>query len=358
MRLRPITVGILFLVSSGCASISDVDTALKEPAAAAKSAAEIATQSEQDVLKLVALGSARYEGSLDLATLICNPASGPDVAISNLTTFSSALATIDDVAKKPKDTSYGALLGKIGEDDKAAAKNYEEDRRKSVKTRDQDRERCVQLFSADVDPTTLVHVPPAGEGAAAIAGATATFAAIDSLLKTILGAYEEAKREAAIKAAITHLLPQMQDAVTSLEAPRNDAFGAQVVYQMSGAAEQMDRTAFGATITLHRWWTAMSIMGRWNELAPCRDFSHMTDCVKNPRMQAAANDLAAGVFQYRSLAKIDTDKVIDALQKGVDRTKSSLDGKSIKDIFDGLSEIGGALGDVGKSYSAYEKARG
>jgi hypothetical protein len=84
----------------------------------------------------------------------------------------------------------------------------------------------------------------------------------------------------------------------------------------------------------------------------------MTDCVKNPRMQAAADDLAASVLQYRSLAKIDTDKVIDALQKGVERTKSSIDGKSIKDIYDGLSEIGGALGDVGKSYSAYEKARG
>jgi hypothetical protein len=358
MRLRPISVGILLLVSSGCASVSDVDTALKKPAAAAKSASDVATQSELDVVKLVALGSARYDGSLEIATLICNPASGPDVAISNLTTFSSALTTIDDVAAKPKDTSYGALLGKIGEDDKAAAKNYEEDRRKSVKERDQDRERCAELFTADVDPTTRIHVPPPGEAAAAVAAAAATFAAIDSLAKSILGAYEQAKRDEAIKATIKHLLPQMEDAVTSLRAPRNDAFGAQVAYQTSGAAQQMDRTAFGATITLHRWWTAMSIMGRWNELAPCRNFSYMTDCVKNPRMQAAADDLAAAVLQYRSLAKIDADKVIDALQKGVDRTKSSVDGKSIKDIFDGLSEIGGALGDVGKSYSAYEKARG
>lgn len=357
MPLRPITVGILLLVSGGCASVSDVDTALKEPAAAAKSATDIATQSELDVLKLVALGSARYEGSLDLSTLICNPASGPDLTISNLTTFSSALTAIDGVAAKPKDASYGALLGKIGEDDKAAAKNYEEDRRKSVKGRDQDRERCAQIFAADVDPTTRIHVPPSGEAAAAVAGAVATFAAIDSLLKSILGAYEDAKRDIAIKATIKHLLPQMEEAVTSLKAPRNDAFGAQVAYQTSGAAEQMDRTAFGATITLHRWWTAMSIMGRWNELAPCRNFTYMTDCVKNPRMQAAANDLAAAVLQYRTLAKIDTDKVIDALQKGVDRTKSSVDGKSIKDVCDGLSEIGGALGDVGKSYSAYEKAR-
>ena len=108
MRLRPISVGILFLVLSGCASVSDVNTALKKPAAAAKSASDVATQSELDVLKLVALGSARYEGSLEIATLICNPASGPDVAISNLTTFSSALTTAG--SQKSKSSSISIMV--------------------------------------------------------------------------------------------------------------------------------------------------------------------------------------------------------------------------------------------------------
>lgn len=345
------------LACSGCASTSSLDAVLKEPAASAKAAADIATQSEQDVLKLVALGTAKYEGTLDVASVMCYPASGPDVAASNLTTFSGALSTIDSVAAKPKDASYGAILGKIGEDNKALAKDYDEERRKLIKKRDQERERCKVFFQADTDPSTKVHVPPAG-GVKAVTGAAATFAAVEALLKSVLNAYEEAKRDEAIKATVKQLAPQMQDAVTSLKAPRDDAFGAQIVYQLGSPAEQMDRTALGATVSLHRWWTAMLIVARWNELAPCRDMAAMTDCVRNPRMQNAANEMSAAVLQYRSLAQIDTDKVLESLQKGVDRTKSSVEGRSLKDVLDGLSEVGSALSDMSKSYSAYEKARG
>jgi hypothetical protein len=42
---------------------------------------------------------------------VCAPATGPDVAGSNLATFVDALSAIDRVAAKPADTSYAAILG-------------------------------------------------------------------------------------------------------------------------------------------------------------------------------------------------------------------------------------------------------
>jgi hypothetical protein len=171
---------------AGCASISNLDSVLKPPADAATSAAAIAAQSEQDVLKLYALGSATYDGTVALASLVCTPVSGPDVANSNLTTFANSLTAIDKVAAKPADASYSAILGKIHDDDKAANTDPDAERKAAIKKRDAGRTRCAALFADDVAATTVVYTPKAGGGASLIAPALATFALLDKLVNSIL----------------------------------------------------------------------------------------------------------------------------------------------------------------------------
>jgi hypothetical protein len=358
MRVSALVAAMGVLSLSACTSVATLDTALQKPAAAAKSASEVAALSEQDVLKSIAIGAAVYDGELDLANIICYPAIGPDVVVSNLATFSDSLAAVDAVGAKPKDASLAAALARIRDDDKSGAKDYEAERTVAVKQRDRERARCTAVFGSDSDASTHLLVPPAGGGGGAALAASATFAALDSLAASLAGAVEELKRDEAVKATVRHLLPGLQAAVSSLQAPRTSGFGVQVIYATpESAAETMNRTTLGAAISLRRWWVAKAIKARWTELSPCRSSRLARRCIDDAHMQSIADDLSAAVLQYRALALIDADKVIASLQTGVSDAQKAVDAKTSKDLMDSLSEMGSAVGSIDKSYQAYAKSR-
>jgi hypothetical protein len=341
----------------GCASTADLDRVLKPPAAAAKAATDVVTQSEQDVLKLVALGAVVYPGDAKLPALACEPAAGPDVATTNLATFTDALSAIDAVAAKPADSSYAAILGKIRDDDKAASKDYDEERQEIIKKRDAGRKRCAALLQSDLDAGTQVYLPPPDRGITSVAAAASTFALLDKLANSILAAIEQQKRDTAIRETVKALIPQLREAVASLETPVTDGFGPRISYAVAeGPAEKMNRTSLGAAVSLQRWWIAQIIEANWNALSRCRGSKPTKSCLKDVRDQAHASDLSTAVLQYRALALTDTDQVIASLHKSIDGADAAMSAKGLASLLDSLSQIGATLSTISSNVSGVEKA--
>jgi hypothetical protein len=347
-----------FILFGGCTPLSNLDSALKQPVADAKSAADLVALAEQDSLKLIALGVVVPDGSVTLSSRVCRPATGPDVVGSNLATFVDALSAIDKVAAKPADSSYAAILGRIKEDKKAAIKDYEEERKESIKKRDTGRDRCDDLFAADIDPKTHAHILKAGDAGSTVAAASATFAALDKLANSILTAYEQGKRDLALKATVHDLVPQMRTSIASLETARSGGFGLQIVdFPEPSAAARMNGTAFGAAISIHRWWLAKTIQAQWVSLSRCRGAKPTMTCFESEKDQQLVNDLSAAILQYRCLALIDTDAAISSLKKAVDSAEQAGSAKTMAALLDSLSQIGNALSTISSNYTAYQKTR-
>jgi hypothetical protein len=340
----------------GCPSIDGISQALKGPVAAAKTAAEVSVSAEQDILRAELLGAIPSPTSFHLPTVICTPGVGPSTVGTNLGTFVDALATIDKVASKPANTSYAALFKKLKDNNDAQAKSYDKERDEAVAERKRDRERCQELAEADLEQSSIYSpTPVAGAG---VAKSLATFVALDELAKALLSAKVQVSTAAAVKTTVTKLSDQMDKAVVSLKAVPTDEFGPRVVFTPNDSlAAKMNGTTFGATITIRRWWVAKTVQGIATDLAQCRKGSPSTGCLSSIQQQQAADAFVTAAYQYRALARINTDTTIKLLSEGVGLARKAATDTSVTGFVDAFSSIGTALSDVNDKYNAYQKTR-
>lgn len=361
-RLNAQSIGLataacaLVLSISGCASTSAIDTAFKGPADTAKSAAASALSAEQDVLRAKALGLSPTAETL-AKYLLCDPRSGANVAATDLNVFVDALTAVDKVAEKPADTNYSTLLSKLSADRTAHVTDYKEEERKARQELVNQRMRCAALAQADLNASTFYTPAPSKQ--AAVFSALAIFAAINDLINTGLQTVEKAARAEAVQVTVDKLSVQLEDAINELSKAPNDAFGPMVHYSdHTSDAFKMNQTDLGATISLHRWWTARVAEADWNALKSCREAGKVNEtCSSDPRAIRVADDFVTAVYQYRALAPVDTQKTLEDLRKGVAAARKAAHDKSISGIIDALTGVGDSLSTLNDKYQAYLKAR-
>lgn len=354
--VRTSLITALTLPLYGCPSVDGISQALKGPVAAAKTAAEVSVSAEQDTLRAELLGVIPSPTSFHLPTVLCTPGAGPSTVGTNLGTFVDALATIDKVASKPPNTSYAALFKKLKDNNDAQAKSYDKERDEAVAERKRDRERCEDLAEADLEQSSIyAPTPIAGAG---VGKSLATFVALDELAKALLSAKVQASTSAAIKTTVIKLSDQMDKAIVSLKVAPTDGFGPRVVFTPNDSlAAKMNGTTFGATITIRRWWVARTAQGIATGLAQCRKGTPSSHCLGNIQQQQAADAFVIAAYQYRALARINTDTTIELLSKGISDARKAATDTSLTGFVDAFSSIGTALSDVNDKYNAYQKAR-
>lgn len=344
----------LFLIApclsiAACGSAGNFSRALDEPVKMANSASSIARSAESDRIKAIALGN--Y--STNLADLVCNPSSGPLTAQSNLGVFSDALDTVQKVGEKPDDTSYAGYLRSfrknsenINSEPEPIEITQKKIREKQVKLY----KKCVAHFKQDVAANNL-YTPPIKAGSTA---AVATFLSLDKLVKLTLKNIEEAQREKAVRATISEILPQLREAHKQLSAEDDKSFGMRVQYQPGVV---VDHTNLGEVVNLRRWYVAKEIDGIWQDLSVCRT-SGQLNCLKSTQTRAGVNNFAESVLNYRSLASVDSGKVLTALDQSIKKIEDVDQGKiSLAEVVDGLVAIADAVSGLDGAYKDYDKSK-
>ena len=356
MKIVITVLGCLFV--SACSTTTDFTRALDDPVKTSTQAATLADAADKDVLKATAVGW--VDGKLpEMPELVCKPWAGPSAASNDLAVFGDALDTVKRVGEKPDDTSYAGYLRQFREnaDNLVAAKAFEQiqqvARGKSVAAQN----RCLALFNADVSARPPLKSKPAPKGAAlpAIFGIVV---ALDGLVKTVLAQAENIQRQAAVRATIQNLIPQMSAAKKELAGAPTAAFGPLVQFPQSASPEAlaMNESVLGAAITVHRWFVAQTIDAEWMELKACRDARGVA-CFGQRSIQATIDDLASNVDLYRSLARIDADKILKDLGSAIDGAQKSLDSRNPASWLDALVALSDALTSISDANATFKKAK-
>ncbi len=350
---------------AGCATAKHFNKALEEPAEASGKAADVVESAAADVLRANALGL--VESPPDTPDeLVCATQEGLRASAINLRQFNVALEAVDDVATKPDDVSFAGYIAQIRKNKEALAAAGEApgaEQQAAEKQRQADYNRCKALFPADWNAGPRLTK----DGAMQLHGITPTLGivlAFRDVALALLQYGEAAQREAAIRATVARLVPQLKTSVANLRAPVNGAsFGSRVVYAapapgQSTAALEMNKSNLGAAVSIQRWMTAMQLRADWESLAPCRAAKAPLACLGKAEARATAADFAAQVAIYRNLAKIDDKKVLDALDAAVAKAEKASSGQaSLADILDALFGIGDAVADVAGKVDAVKEAR-
>ena len=291
---------------------------------------------------------------MELADIICVPQLGPQLTAQNLTAFVDALTAVDKVAEKPADASYSGYIRKFKDNKKAFDRDPAKEKADANKEIAEGQERCQAMAEADLGTASDFQQQKVRPGAAFLPG-LATFMAFDALFKSVLGAAEHAQRNAAIIATVEKLTPQLKEAVVNLRAEPNDTFGPLVAYKDPNSnAAKMEKTSLGATITIHRWMVGRRIQMLWNVTARCRTGS---PCMDNRKMTLLTDELVDSVYEYRALALVDTDKILDLLDKGIVDAEAAAKNRTLGGILDAIVGIGDTLSGINKKYEDYRKTR-
>ncbi|WP_223524003.1 hypothetical protein [Pseudomonas sp. BF-RE-24] len=334
---------------AACGSAGKFSRALDEPVKMANGASAIAALAERDRIKAIALGNPKA----NLADLVCNRSSGPLTVESNLGVFGDALDTIQKVAEKPDDTSYAGYLRsfrKNAENINSEPEPIEIIRKKMREKQVKLYQRCIGQFNQDMAANNL-YVPAIKGGSSA---AVATFLSLDKLVKLTLKYIEEAQREKAVRSTITEILPQLREAYQQLSIKEDQAFGLRVQYQPS---DNVDHTSLGEVVNIHRWYVAKEISGIWQELNGCR-VSVQLSCLNKAEIRTGVNYFAESVINYRSLASVDSGKVLAALDESIKKIEEADQGKaSLAEVVDGLVALADAMSGLDGAYKEYDKTK-
>ncbi|MGX1187459.1 hypothetical protein AB7M29_005138 [Pseudomonas sp. F-14 TE3623] len=353
MYIRHLFILALSASIVACGSASNFSRALDEPVKMANGASDIAASAENDRIKAIALGAYASQKQAPLADLVCNTDSGALTAGSNLSVFGDALDTVKKVAEKPDDTSYASYMrnfrknaDSINSKPEPVEIQLQKMRAKQLK-RDQ---RCVVQFNQDVKVKNL-YAPAIKGGSVA---AVATFLSLDKLVKLTLKYVEEAQREKAVRSTINELKSQLREAYKQLSVENDKGFGLRVEYPQGNV---VDHTSLGEVVNIRRWYVAQEINGIWLDLNGCRVSGQM-DCLKSSETRAGADDFAEAVIAYRSLASVDSGKVLSALDQSIKKIEELDQGKaSLADVVDGLVALADAVSGLDGAYKDYDKSK-
>lgn len=344
------------LLLAACSTTSDFSRGMGEPLKVLNQAAAIADGAESDVLRAHALGMSGTQSPL--SDSVCVKWAGPSVTQSGLALFADAYETVGKVAEKPTDTSYAGYIQKFRENTENGAEldvktEQEKARQKAIAKMD----RCKLLFLADIGPG--VSLAPLPTRAAALPEIFGTVLALDKLIKAGLALMEAAQREAAVRATISGLIPQMREAQQSLSAPVTAAFGPVVRFPDVTAQPvlAMNSSAVGATITIRRWFVAQQIVGQWAYLQPCRERKR-ANCLGEPEVNRVVNKLVENVARYRALSRIDSTKVLSSVDAAINAAEASLQtGKNPANLIDALVGLADAVSTISDAYVAYDATK-
>jgi len=331
---------------------------MEDPLKVVTQASLLAESAEVDVLKAYAVGMTSVHPIGGLADVVCVRWAGPSAAQSYLSVFSEGVDTVKKVGEKPVDTSYAGYIRKFRENsESAAAVDVDVERAKAAEKARLALERCKALIASDfAADKSLSPVPTRG---AAILAIVPAILALDNLIKSGLSLIEAAQREAAVRATIIGLIPQLREARTALAATPTAAFGPMVTFAADtpSVATDMNKSNLGATITLRRWFIAQQLSAQWSYLQQCRDRKRL-NCLGEPDVDRTLNKFAVNVATYRGLAKIDSTKVLAALQAAIDGAAQSLKsaGNPVN-LIDAIVGLADAFSGISDAYGSYDKTR-
>ena len=217
-------------------------------------------------------------------------------------------------------------------------------------------DRCSQLFQSDTYvENVLGPVESTGQGFGSV---TAFF----DFFKAVIAAAENAQREQAVRATAQALIPGLLDAYAQLNhAP--DLSGPHVKYVRwaNGAidkdklARDMSDTQLGAAVSVRRWFVARQITQSLNKVQRCEITG---DCLGDPLKRMALENLATDIMTYRELAAIDTDKILEALNTGIQKaSKESTSNGDWAQILDGLLGAADAIDGLNTKYDDFKTSR-
>lgn len=371
---------LFLLMCGGCASIGDINKAFEKPSAAAAKAAAIAQESDKEIIALIALGAVpvtdapnynvKDKSQVDgypSQSLICDSDAGIKNVVDNLGVFTDAITTIDRVAEGPKGGTYAAYIQKFSENQAAIKRNgidIQKEKDDAIEDAKGTRKKCYSLVEGDLvyaKATTTINANQA------FLPGLAGILSLDGLIKSILGAAEQAQRNKAIIATVKNLVPQLEDASRQLKhatnkdgklIPNGELFQFTIRYLPSGIspdAERISATTLGQAITIRRWAIAQRIKARWLDLKDCR-MTKPSPCVTDTKLRVA-DELATNIYTYRALADVDSDKLLEQLDKAIDNAKNAATTTSLAGLIDSILAIGDTLNGISDKYSGYRKTR-
>ena len=346
------------LTLAACSTTGDFTRAMDEPLKVVTQASLLAESAEVDVLKAHAVGMTSVQPIGGLADVVCVRWAGPSVAQSHLSVLSDAVDTVKKVGEKPVDTSYAGYIRKFRENsENAAPVDVDLERAKAAEKARLALQRCKDLIASDW--TADKSLSPAPTKGGTILAILPAILALDKLIKSGLSLIEAAQREAAVRATIIGLIPQLREARTALAAAPTAAFGPMVTFAPNAlsVATDMNKSNVGATITLRRWFIAQQISAQWTYLQQCRDRKR-PNCLGEPDVDRTLNTLASNIATYRGLAKIDSTKVLAALQTAIDGAEQSLKSAgNPANLIDAIVGLADAVSGISDAYGAYAKTR-
>lgn len=344
--MRTILPVTLALALGACTTINpDLTSAASRASTAAATAASV----QNDILAAKFLGMTA-KGNLgilknhELALVVCTPPSNDvDVTAKDLGAFADAINMVGKIAAKPASTTYSGYLAQFKKNQDAinAAPPDKVQNDKDEKAKDKKAQAlCAKLFETDIGVSMLQG--QAAVAPADFAPAVASVVAVDSLIKAILAAGEQAQREIAVRKALSNLTQILNDAITSLNmAPAADDY---ILAAPAGKPE----TRFGNTFAIHRWFAAQRVHVDWSRI-----MAAPTAAEKWKDVDIFVTDSTT----YQSLAAIDTDKIMTQLKSALDAATKNPDSASLGEILDGMSSVASALSGINNSYAAYRKTR-
>lgn len=344
----------------GCGAGGQFVKGMAEPVAALNSAAAVAAEAERDMLRAKLLGLVSNSIEASAGGAICELAAGPRAAQQDLGVFGDALETVKKVGEKPSDTSYAGYIRQFRKNAAATEppQSPEDRRKKEEEKRQAQFERCVNLYAADTSRETQLVNPAEARTGGGLTVLVGIVMSADGLAKAILGPFEQLQREAAVRATITHLIPQLEEARDALKNDLKGDFGARIVFGKDAheVAVRMNRNVIGATITLRRWLVARQIDAQWKQLETCRNGSQK-DCIGAPGVQMTMAAFVENVAAYRTLAAIDTDKVIVQLDAAVKAANDSLKVSDPAQWIDALISVADVFSSISDAYGKYDKSK-
>jgi hypothetical protein len=105
-------------------------------------------------------------------------------------------------------------------------------------------------------------------------------------------------------------------------------------------------------LNIHRWIAAKRLETDWRRLKSCEKNK---ECGANWPMWQAADTFVADIDAYRTLAAIDSAKLLEKLNKAIATARNNNDTASLADILDSMSAVGTALSGINDKYTAYRK---
>lgn len=348
MCKKVFSVFVLIFLLAGCATLNpDLNNAATQATDAANTVKTVNREILiARVLNLVTYQTEQSRPSLE--NVVCIPSSpSVELTVKELSAYADAINLVGKVAAKPESTTYSGYLKQFKKnqavidanptDPVELAKKDDEETLKAQK-------KCYESLKSDFN--AKLTIPKSRLGGMAPAAALATIVSIDNLVKTVLASLEQAQREEAVRKTMADMLVVMEDATEKLKQPAGqDDYNIMV----NGEAP---KTRLENSLAIHRWIAAKRLQTDWRRLQACEKNK---GCGANWTMWQAADTFVADIDAYRTLAAIDSAKLLEKLNKAVDTARDNNDKASLADILDSMSAIANALSGINDKYTAYRK---